>query len=111
MSVIVEGRIGPEGGSLYIILPKSQIAILDATAMGNHLYLNRVNVPAPHQGIGLGSRLVATLIEQAKLAGHERIIVEPGGYDPSRHDDQIRFYERHGFTKQPEGHYALELAH
>lgn len=63
-------------------------------------YLNRIKVNT--RGQGYGSALLRALL--AALATREnfiQLVVEPGGYgsDPDR---LVKFYERHGFVRDPE---------
>lgn len=113
MSYDIMGRIDAMGGSLYVQLAPTKIAVLDTTAMRlgeiDALYLNRVNVPNDYQNRGVGSALIEELKASARHSGHKFVIVEPGGYDPDRQEDRIRWYERHGFIKQDEGYYLLAL--
>ena len=108
MDYKVEGDIDATGGSLYVVLSRTRIAVLDSTSLSKGLYLNRVNVPQEFQGRGIGSALMQRFKQLARQAGHEFIIVEPGGYDPDRQDDRIRWYKRHGFIKNGD-HYRLDL--
>lgn len=109
----IVGNITEQGGSLIIVLSPIRIAIIDTTASydttENELFINRVNVPSAYQGRGFGSLLVTTLIDKARDVGFKRIVVTPGGYDPDRKDDQIRFYQRHGFKQQERDFFSLDL--
>lgn len=105
----IQGGIRPEGGSLYIMLSKIRIAVLDTSAFDDYLYLNRINVPDDYQNRGVGSALVEAMKVSARRSGHTRIIVEPGGYDPKRQNDRLRFYKKHGFTEHPDGFLFLSL--
>lgn len=105
----VQGYIGPEGGSLHIMVDKCHIAVLDSSLFGEGLYLNRVNVPEKHRGRGIGSALMEKFKESSRHAGHKYVIVEPGGYDPNDQQRRIKWYEKHGFVKQEEGFYLLDL--
>ena len=113
MSREVQGEIALDGGTLYIALSKIRIAVLDATCFRdiskNEVWISRINVPPEYRGRGLGSLLITRLIEQARAQGFKSIAVTPGGYDPDRKDDQIRFYERHGFIKIEGDFYRLTL--
>jgi len=105
----VKGSIGPEGGSLHVLLDKQRIAVLDSSTFRGGLYLNRVNVPEGHRGQGIGSALLDELTKSSRLAGYRFVIVEPGGYNPQDQGRRVRFYEKHGFVRQEEGFYLLDL--
>lgn len=105
----VKGSIGAEGGSLHVLLEKRRIAVLDSCAFRGGLYLNRVNVPEDSRGQGIGSALLDKFIKSSRQAGHRFVIVEPGGYNPHDQGRRVRFYEKHGFVRQEEGFYLLDL--
>jgi len=95
----IQGTITRQGGSIFTVLPHHRIAILDTIAMDLGLYISRINVPKGHRNNGIGTELMTELKRQAADAGHTRLIVEPGGYNPSKQRDRLRFYRRHGFAK------------
>ena len=95
----IQGTITRQGGSIFTVLPHHRIAILDTIAMDLGLYISRINVPKGHRNNGIGTELMTELKRQAADAGHTRLIVEPGGYEPNRQRDRLRFYRRHGFAK------------
>jgi ribosomal protein S18 acetylase RimI-like enzyme len=103
----IQGDITELGGSLFALLPHYRVAVLDTTAMHLGLYIARINVPKGHRNNGVGSELMAELKRQAAVAGHTRLIVEPGGYSHDDHGARLRFYERHGFSQHPEESYYL----
>lgn len=71
--------------------------------------LTRLNVPQEHRGQGLGSRLLATVLEAADYEGAV-LYVDPmpngdharglGGLDQ---ETLVAFYERRGFVRRPDG--------
>ena len=110
MSYDVQGHIGAMGGTLHVSLSPVRIAILDSTAYAGGLYLNRVNVPKDYRGRGIGSALLEAFKESSRRAGHRHVVVEPGGYADADQERRVRWYEKHGFVRQKEGFYLLDLS-
>lgn len=98
----VQGSIRESGGTLFIIVGM-QMAVLDAASYleeSGTVMITRMNTPEKLRGRGIGKQLLAEFFKQAAAKGFTRAIVAPGGYDPERQGDRIRFYERNGFVQQ-----------
>lgn len=65
-------------------------------------YISRVKVHDLHQGRGIGSKLLKSLIEEIKAKNSsDFVIVTPGGYDGNT-EKQFAFYKKNGFVDGPE---------
>lgn len=82
-------------------------AIVQASNMGSHWYLNRAMVPEAYRGQGVGSKLLKELFAQLDMHKAGLLIVEPGGYgaDPKK---QRNFYLKNGFVESKQYKGALE---
>lgn len=99
MSAIYERLSDPDGLAVCEHEPYEQTS---------QWWLNRLFVPAPHRGRGIGSRLLSRLAAEADEAGKE-IYLLPSPYDyPAEQRREIKdrllaFYERHGFKQLDSG--------
>ena len=83
--------------SSYIILENpSDIAVLDATDVGEYTEINRINVPPLHRGKGYGSKLLKEVCQKADEFGIElRLSINP--YGELTYEQLLAWYERYGF--------------
>ena len=76
---------------------------------GNHTAeIVRMSVKAAHRRQGIGNKLLDALVDRAKVAGMQRIILET----TSTWDEAIEFYRHYGFqiTHRKDGNIFFELA-
>lgn len=74
-------------------------------------WVDRVFVDEGHRNKGLGSKALDEMKAAVAAAGCKNLVVLPGGYDPERQPDRVRFYEKNGFVcvspvKVPELHFG-----
>ena len=59
-------------------------------------FLNRVFIPEKLRGQGIGTALVAKLLEETTRQGCKKLVLTPGGYD-TPYEQQEAFYLKCGF--------------
>lgn len=73
------------------------LGIAEASWMwGDEWYLNRVFIPEKYRGQGIGTILVAKLLEETTRQGCKKLVLTPGGYD-TPYEVQRDFYLKCGF--------------
>lgn len=91
--------LAAEGVRMFVATANGQ-----AFAMGgwkpfgpSHAEMKSVHVLAEARGLGVGMKIVAALIEDARKAGCTRMFIETGALEA--HAAARRLYERAGFTR------------
>ena len=90
------GKYSPPRGSLLLAIEDDQIAgcVAFRPLASETCEMKRLFVRGKFQGLGLGRRLVETLIERAREAGYKKIRLD--SWIP-RMGKAIEMYRRHGF--------------